>query len=149
MAELGPVEYIVIDFPGNKFNGEIAPAIADLVSSGTVRIIDLVFVKKDADGSVTAFEYDELDEGSAFADIEGDADGALSEEDVLSLADGIPADSSALVILWEDLWAADLSRAIRESGGVLVDGGRIPHELIQEMGELLSEAADEDEEVRS
>jgi hypothetical protein len=142
VRDLGPVEYMVIDFPGNRFTGDIAPAIADLVDRGVVRILDLVFVKKGADGSVTSFEYDELEEGEPFAAIDGEADGMLSEEDVRELAGTIPVDSSALFVVWEDLWASDLSRAIRSAGGELVGGGRIPSHLLSEAVEA-AEAAKE------
>jgi hypothetical protein len=135
--DLGPVEYMVIDFPGNRFNGDIAPAIADLVDQGVVRILDLVLVKKGPDGSITSFEYDELEEGEAFAAIDGEADGMLSEEDVFELAETIPDSSSALFVVWEDLWAADLSRAIRSAGGELATGGRIPHQLVQQAVEAV------------
>ena len=111
----------------------MAPAIADLVDRGLVRILDLVFVKKDADGTITAFEYDEIDEGSVFAEIDGDADGMLSEQDLGALAADIPADSSALFILWEDLWAAELGDAVRSAGGELVAGGRIPHRVVEQI----------------
>jgi hypothetical protein len=140
--DLGPVEYMVIDFPGNRFNGDIAPAIAELVDRGMVRILDLVFVKKDSDGSITSFEYDELEEGEPFAAIDGEADGMLSDEDVLELAETIPDNSSALFVVWEDLWAADLSRAIRSSGGELVGGGRIPYQLLQEVVEATGSAVE-------
>lgn len=138
--DLGPVEYMVIDFPGNRFDGSIAPALADLVDRGVVRILDLVFVKKDPDGSVTSFEYDELEEGEPFAAIDGDADGMLSEQDVLELAETIPDNSSALFVVWEDLWAADLSRSIRSAGGELVGGGRIPHQLLTDAVEAADAA---------
>src|SRR5262245_36045372 len=144
MPQLGPVEYIVIDFPGNRFTGAIAPAIADLVQRGVVRILDLVFVKKDAEGDVISFEFDQLDEVSEFASIDGDAGGLMNEDDVLELAETIPADSSALFILWEDLWAAELGRAVREAGGQLVTGGRIPYQLVDEvMAGFESEEVDE------
>jgi hypothetical protein len=78
--ELDPVEYVIIEFPGNRFTGEIAPAIAALVDRGLVHIIDLVFVRKDADGSVTYFEYDDLDELAGFAEIDGETDGLLDVE---------------------------------------------------------------------
>jgi uncharacterized membrane protein len=131
MRAIAPVEYVVIAFPGNQFNGEIAPAIARLVQSGTVRILDLVFVKKDAAGNITWFEYDELDEGVPFAEIDGEADGLFGDADVLAAAEVLDADSSALVILWEDLWAAELGQAIRDSGGVLVAGERLSHDEVQ------------------
>jgi hypothetical protein len=111
-----PAEYVVIAFPGNQFNGEIAPAIARLVQSGTVRILDLVFVKKDADGNITWLEYDELDEAAPFAETDGEADGLCGDADELAAAEVLDADWLALVIWWEDLWAAELGQAIRDSG---------------------------------
>ena len=129
--DVGPVEYVVIEFPGNQFNGEVAPALARLVESGTVRIIDLVFVLKDADGNVTSLEYDELGEvAAAFADIDGDADGMLSDEDVAEIAAGLHDNSSALLLLFEDSWAKEFTAAVLDSGGELVAGGRIPRDLI-------------------
>jgi uncharacterized membrane protein len=135
MPDLAPVEYIVIDFPGNRFDGTIVPALADLVERRVVRILDLVFVKKDDDGTVESFEFDQLAEIEGFAAIEGDAGDLLSDDDVLGLAEAIPAGSSALFIVWEDLWAADLGRAIRRVGGEVTDGGRIPHQQITDIFE--------------
>ena len=131
--DIGPVEYVVIEFPGNRFNGEVAPALARLVESGTVRIIDLVFVVKDVDGNVSSFEYDELEEAAELAGIEGEADGMLSDEDVLAIADDLSLDSSALLILFEDLWALEFGQAVVASGGELVAGGRIPRSLIDDL----------------
>ena len=131
--DIGPVEYVVIEFPGNRFNGEVAPALARLVEGGTVRIIDLVFVVKDADGNVSSFEYDELEEAAELAGIEGEADGMLSDEDVLAIADDLSRDSSALLILFEDLWALEFGQAVVASGGELVAGGRIPRSLIDDL----------------
>ena len=79
---IGPVEYIIVGFPGNRFNGEIAPELADLVESGTVRILDLVFIGKDADGSVVAFELDELDAAAGFGQLDADVGGLISPEDI-------------------------------------------------------------------
>lgn len=128
--DLAPVEYVVIEFPGNQFRGDIAPAIGELVEQGLVHILDLIFVKKDADGSVTSFEYDDIEAGAAYAEIEGEADGAMSEEDVQLIADDLPPDCSALVVVFEDLWARRLGHAVRAAGGELVAGGRIPHALL-------------------
>ena len=128
---LGPVEYLVISFPGNQFRGDIAPAIADLVENGTIRILDLVFVKKDAEGNVLSFEFSDLPEAAVFADIDGDADGLLSDEDVELASEMLAPDSSALFVLWEDRWAADLASAIAAAGGELVIGERIPRDVIQ------------------
>jgi len=133
MPELAPVEYVVIDFPGNRFTGEIAPAIASLVDRGVVRILDLVFVKKNEDGSVTSFEFDQLDEVEAFAAIDGEAEGVLSDSDVSDLAATIPENSSALFVVWEDLWAADLGRAVRAAGGEVLSGARIPYQVVDEV----------------
>jgi hypothetical protein len=133
VPDLAPVEYIVIDFPGNRFDGSIVPALVDLVDKRTVRILDLVFVKKDDDGSVLSFEFDQLDELGDFASLDGDAGDLLSDDDVLDLAEGIPAGSSALFIVWEDLWAADLGRAVRSAGGEVLIGGRLPHQVVTDI----------------
>jgi hypothetical protein len=130
-VNIGPVEFVVIEFPGNNFNGEVTPALIRLVERGDVRIIDLVFVIKDADGNVASFEYDEIDGGEGFAEVDGDADGMLSEDDVATIAAGLHDDSSALLILFEDLWASEFAQAVRASGGELVAGGRVPRELIE------------------
>ena len=133
MPPIAPVEYVLIAFPGNEFTGGIAPAIADLVEAGTVRILDLVFVCKDADGTITSFEYDERIDTVEFDAIDGDADGFLSEDDILAAADHLEPQSSALLIVFEDLWAARLGAEIMASGGQLVAGGRIPADLVREL----------------
>lgn len=133
MPNLAPVEYIVIDFPGNRFDGSIVPALVDLVDKRTVRILDLVFVKKDDAGSVDCFEFDQLDELGDFGALDGDAGDVLSDDDVLALADDIPPGSSALFIVWEDLWAADLGRAVRNAGGEVLIGGRVPHQVVTDI----------------
>jgi uncharacterized membrane protein len=131
--QLAPVEYIVIDFPGNRFDGSIVPALVDLIDKRTVRILDLVFVRKDDEGGILSFEFDQLDELAVFASLEGDAGDFLSDDDVLDLADDIPAGSSALFIVWEDLWAADLGRAVRNAGGEVLIGGRLPHHVVTDI----------------
>jgi uncharacterized membrane protein len=130
VVEVGPVEYVVIGFPGNRFKGEIAPAIAGLVERGLVRIIDLVFVKKDSEGLVSYFEFDDLEETATFGHIDSDVDGVISDEDIAELAESVPVDSSALLIVWEDLWAAELAMAVRGAGGELIAGGRVRHDLV-------------------
>jgi hypothetical protein len=141
MRPTSPVEYVVISFPGNQFTGGIAPAIAELVESGTVRIIDLVFIHKDADGTITSFEYDDLADTAAYADIDGDADGFLDEQDILDAAEGIDLDSSAMLIVWEDLWAARLGAEIRASGGHLVAGSRVPYDVVDEIFDAIEAAS--------
>lgn len=129
---IGPVEYVLIGFPGNRFKGEIAPALADLVESGTIRIIDLVFVKKDADGTITTFEYDALDDTVSFSELPGEAGGLLGEDDIARAGDLLDPNSSAALIVWEDAWATPFAVAVRNAGGVIVAGERIPHEIVEE-----------------
>jgi hypothetical protein len=129
---LGPVEYLLIGFPGNQFKGEIVPALADLIEAGTVRILDLVFVKKDEDGSITTFEYDALTEAPGFAELDGEAGGLLNDDDIALAAEALAPDSSAALLVWEDTWAAPLAAALRNAGGVLVAGERIPHEIVEQ-----------------
>ena len=124
---IGPVEYIIIGFPENQFKGEIV-ALADLVESGTVRILDLVFVTKDADGDVTSIEYEDL---PGLGDIDGEVDGLVSEEDLEMIAEVLEPNSSGLMIVWEDVWASRLAAAIRGAGGVILSGERIPHDIVE------------------
>lgn len=137
MTSIGPVEYMLIGFPDNKFTGGIAPALTDLVQNGTVRILDLVFIQKDADGNVLSFEFDELPETGAYGDIDGDADGFLDEEDILAAAEELEFNSSTLLIVWEDLWAKPLAEEILASGGQVISGHRIPHAVVTEIFEAL------------
>ena len=126
--EIGPVEYMIVSFPGNRFTGEIAPALAKLVESNTIRIIDLAFVGKYADGDVAAFELSDLDEevrrGLDALGLEGS--GFLGEEDLMDAAAELEPNSSAAMLLWEDVWAAELADALRGAGGELVALGRHP-----------------------
>ncbi|MGW3106173.1 DUF6325 family protein [Streptomyces sp. NPDC001100] len=131
--DVGPVEYVVVAFPGNRFRGEIAPELRALVASGTVRILDLTFVKKDADGAVSYVELDALDptEASVFDDIDGEVGGLFTREDLALVADELPPDSSAALLLWEDTWAAGMASAVRRAGGRLVAHERIPAEVVE------------------
>ena len=137
---LGPVSYTVIAFPGNKFNGNIIPEIEKLVANDVVRILDLVFVMKDEKGDTISLEFDQLDELAAFGDIEGEVGGLVNTEDLDHVAANLPEGNSALVLVWEDLWARPLAEALRESGGVLVDSARIPADLVEAAFEELAQA---------
>jgi Family of unknown function (DUF6325) len=149
--ELGPVDWIVVEFPGSRMNGEIVPALRDLVERDLVRVLDLLVLKKDDDGSVEAFELSDLDEGE-IGDLrayESELAMLLSEEDVNSLAAAIEPGSSAGVLVWENTWAAPFISAVRRSGGQLAATGRIPVQTLLaaiEAGEQ-EEAADEDTEL--
>jgi hypothetical protein len=131
--EIGPVEYLIVAFPGNRFKGEIAPALADLVEAGTIRIIDIAFVGKDSDGEVAAFELMDLDpevrEGLESLGVE--VSGLFNEEDMMAAGEELEPNSSAAMLVWEDVWARDVAQAMRDAGGDLLDFGRIPHEVVQ------------------
>ena len=113
---IGPVEYGVIAFPGNKFKGEIAPALEELVKSGTIRILDLAFVLKDKDGNVTGFELE--DAGSevlkAFEALTHDRDGLINDNDLKDIGAALDPNSSAAVLVWEDVWATKFADAVRK-----------------------------------
>jgi uncharacterized membrane protein len=129
---IGPVEYMVVAFPGNKFTGQIAPALAELVESNTIRIIDLAFVTKDADGSIAAFELSELDPDVAalFSPTGASTGGLFNDEDLAAAGEELEPNSSAALLVWEDVWATKLADAIREAGGELYDLDRIPHDVV-------------------
>jgi hypothetical protein len=129
---VGPVDVAVILFEGNNFNGEVAPAIAELQLSGTVRIIDLAFLTKDAEGNAAFIEVEDAEIADAFAGITESQLDLLSDEDLMGLADGLDPESSALVVVWENTWASRLASAIRGSGGEMVSYFRIPHEVVVE-----------------
>jgi Family of unknown function (DUF6325) len=143
MDELGPVDWIVLEFPGIRFNGEIAPALRDLVQRDLIRVLDLLILKKDQDGSLEAFELSDLDpsEVGELRSYEQELAMLLSEDDVTAVAAALEPGSSAAVLVWENTWAAPFASAVRRSGGQLVASGRIP---IQAM--LAAIEADEESE---
>jgi hypothetical protein len=130
---IGPVEYMVVAFPGNKFKGEIAPALADLIESGTIRVLDLAFVLKDADGHVAGGELEDAgsDVFQAFDALAGERGGLINEGDLLEIGERLEPNSSAAILVWEDLWAARFAEAVRGAGGVLLEIQRIPHEVVK------------------
>ena len=127
-SELGPIDWIVVEFPGSRFNGEIAPVLADLVNRDLIRILDLLVLKKDSEGTLEAFELGDLDdtELGALRSHEEELAMLLSEDDVHALAAAVDPGSSAAVLVWENKWAAPFGAAVRHSGGQLVASGRIP-----------------------
>ena len=142
--ELGPVDYIVVEFPGSKFSGEIAPALRDLVERGLVRVLDLLVLKKDEDGTIEAFELSDL-EDTEIGELrrhEGELAMLLSEDDVTAVAAAIDPGTTAGVLVWENAWAAPFASAVRHSGGQLVASGRIP---IQALAAAIE--ADEDHDT--
>jgi hypothetical protein len=142
-TEIGPVDYMIVAFPGNQFKGEIAPALADLVDAGTIRIIDIAFVGKDADGDTVAFELTELDpEVQKGLDNLGiEVEGLFNEDDLRDAGEALEPDSSAALLVWENVWAREVAQALRNAGGELVAFERLPHHVVQAAREWALEAA--------
>lgn len=140
---MGPVEYILIAFPGNRFNGQIVPALRELVDNGTIRILDLLFIKKDAEGNVLVVELDgfEDDEGAAFDAIEGEVDELLSMEDIQLAGAELPNNSSAGLLVWENVWAARFADAVRAAHGQVIASDRIPHAAVEAARQALEDGA--------
>ena len=133
MDEIGPVDCAVIAFPGNQFKGEIAPALADLVQAGTIRLIDAAFVGKDEEGNVLTFELTELapDVQSSLEALNIEVHGLLNDEELLAVGGDLEPNSSAALLVWENVWARSVAQTMRDAGGVLVAFERIPHEVVQ------------------
>jgi len=129
---IGPVSCAVFGFPGSNFKGAIAPALADLVDKGTIRVLDLVFAMKDEQGDVAVVELQDLDaEQKAFwAGITDDPSGLLTEEDVDAIADALEPGDAAAMLIWEDVWAGPFAKAVRDADGELIMLERIPYDLV-------------------
>jgi Family of unknown function (DUF6325) len=132
LDEMGPVDYVVLEWPGGQPTaGEVQPLLLDLVDRGIVRILDIAFVAKDRDGSVSGVELGDLKEAAAaFAEFEGASSGLLGFDDLQEAAAALDPGTSAAVLVWENRWAAPVARALRRSGGQLVASGRIPVQAI-------------------
>ena len=140
---IGPVEFLIIGFAGNQFNGDIAPALVEMVEAGTVRIIDLAVVSKDGEGNATIFEMQELspDVADALIALTGEVSGLLSEEDLLGVAEDLAPNSTAAAILVEHIWATRFAQAVRAAKGDLLLSERIPGAVIDEVRATLLSAA--------
>jgi len=125
--EMGPIDYLLVEWPGRQPTGEAAPHLIDLVDRGLIRILDLVFLHKDDDGSLTRLEISDLgDQVEAFADFEGASSGLLSDEDADEAGGALEPGTSAALLVYENRWAAPFASALRRSGGQLIATGRIP-----------------------
>src|SRR5450631_4934710 len=132
LDEMGPIDYVVVEFPGNRMTGEAFPILVDLVDRGLIRILDLVFVRKDTDGSVVGLELKDLD-GDGELDLtvfEGATSGLLGDDDIQEAGEVLQPGSSAGILVFENLWAAPFAAAVRRSGGQLVASGRIPVQAV-------------------
>jgi uncharacterized membrane protein len=132
LDELGPVDYIVVEFPAgaSNFTGEMAEELLSLVDSGTIRVIDAVILTKSEDGTVESSELADVAELGELQAIEADLADLLAEDDVQHLAAAMEPGSVAGVLIWENLWAAPFASAARRSGGQLIASGRIPIQAI-------------------
>lgn len=127
--EMGPIDYLIVEWPGRQPNGEAAPHLIDLVDRGLIRILDLAFIAKDGDGSVAALEISELGQRvEEFATFAGASSGLLSAEDIAEAAQALEPGTSAALLVYENSWAGPFAAAVRRSGGQLVASGRIPVE---------------------
>ncbi len=145
LAETGPIDYLVVEFPGNKMTGEGLPLLVELVDSGIIRILDLVFVTRELDGSVKAIDISDFD-GDGTLDLavfEGASSGLLAEDDIGDATSVIEPGSSAGILVYENVWAAPFAAALRRGGGQLVASGRIPVQAILASLEAAEAAEDE------
>lgn len=144
--ELGPVDWVVVEFPEPKFTGEIAPILKDLADRELIRVLDLIFLTRDRDGEYEVFESSDLDDSEigGLRAYETELAMVLSEQDVMDLVETIEPGSSAAVLVWENLWAAPFGAAVRRAGGQLAASGRIPIQAV--IAAVEADAAEADEE---
>jgi uncharacterized protein DUF6325 len=129
LDEMGPIDYVVLEWPGRQPDGSVAPLILDLVDRGIIRILDVAFLVKDQDGSTATISLDEL-APAEFSGFEGASSGLLGQDDLEDAASALDPGTSAAVLVWENRWAAPVAVAVRRSGGQLVASGRIPVQAI-------------------
>lgn len=131
---IGPVELLVVKFPGNQFTGEIVPALIDLVETGTIHVLDILYVNKDENGTVEMVEIrDQVIGDASFDAVISDLTDLLTEEDVEFFGRSLEPNSSAAMMLFENAWAARFATAVRAAKGELVLNERIPHAVIEEL----------------
>jgi len=132
LDQMGPIDYLVVEYPGNRMTGRAFPLLVDLVDRGLIRILDLVFVRKDSDGSVAELKLADLDGDGrlGLSAFEGASSGLVGEDDIQEAGGALQPNSSAGILVYENVWAAPLAREVRLSGGQLVASGRIPVQAI-------------------
>ena len=123
LDEMGPIDYVVLEWPGRQPTGEVAPLIVDLVDRGIIRILDVAFMVKGDDGTIATLEASEL---GGFNELDGASSGLLGADELEEAASVLEPGTSAAVLVWENRWAAPVAVALRRSGGQLVASGRIP-----------------------
>ncbi|MEU9107663.1 DUF6325 family protein [Streptomyces xanthophaeus] len=133
IEDMGPVDYLVVEFPGNRMTGEAFPLLIDLVDKGLIRLLDLRFVRKDADGSVTALELTALGDDAdslGLTVFDGVSSELLDQDDLDDAGNALQPGNSAAILVYENRWAAPFARALRRSGAQMVASGRIPVQAI-------------------
>jgi Family of unknown function (DUF6325) len=132
LDELGPIDYVVVEFPAgaSNFTGEMAKELVALVEAGTIRVIDVLILTKNEDGTVDAMELSDIEELGELEAVEAELAELLAADDVEHLAAAMEPGSTAGVLIWENLWAAPFAAAARRSGGQLIANGRIPIQAI-------------------
>lgn len=130
---LGPVDVYIVGFPQNNFTGEIVPAIKKQVDAGVIRILDVLFVTKDADGTVATISAQDIGpSGAAYAELDLIEPGSLNDEDADEIGDDLAPNSSALLIAYENTWMADVAGAFARAGAVVIDQIRIPADVVNQ-----------------
>ncbi len=139
MLEL-PLEYALVEFKGSKLTGKIVPELLDLADRGIVRFVDIVFIQKDKDGNTRTVELNDLEQDAyeMFVPIGNHVSSLFTEQDLEIAASKLRKNTAATLFLWENLWVANLGKAIRDSGGSLVERGQIPPEVVQEFKKELA-----------
>jgi hypothetical protein len=140
---IGPLEYLVIDEPNDRLADEIAPLLAAIHDTEAVRVVDLLFIRKDARGNLTAQEVNDLPDEKLvdYERLAGGPWGLLTAEDVTTLASGVPAGGSAVILLLEHAWTVPLTDAIKRTGGAVIAGGMVAPEAVRQLNENLNSAA--------
>lgn len=139
---MGPIDYLVVEFPGSRMTGEGLPLLVDLVDRGIIKILDLLFIRKELDGSVAGLEIADLDSDGKLdlMVFEGASSGLLDKEDIADAASVIEPGSSAGILVYENVWAGPFAAAVRRGGGQLVASGRIPVQAILAQLDAAAEA---------
>ncbi len=140
---LGPLEYMVIGCPGNQFTSEIVPELSSIQEKGLIRVVDVLFVRKNADNTVSALEVSDLedDEQAAFGPMQESLMGLITPQDIVTLSSTLPSDTSAAIVLLEHLWLQKLEEAVERANGVVHIGGMIPHPTVQQVEQELATQA--------
>jgi hypothetical protein len=138
---MGPVDYLIVRFPGNKFNGKIIPELMDLEKKGIVRVLDLVLVVRDANGKVFVTEAKDLkgEVGEAFSELANNTHQWFFEGDIEELSRALPPESSAALLLWENTWARNFKENLIESEAEIIDMGRIPPERVAQVQKIMTQ----------